>query len=157
MAKKKSKKAARQRLLSSEEEQLVQETADRRLNELNEDELVQLHSRVRRSRNKYSKQYRRLAREQVQTDRARGKASKKHVNAAQKAEVFEDALAQVSRRLAIVAAQAADILRAERRELLDTQLSQSDNGKKKKKSNKAKTNKKKKSEKGSKNQVRAKK
>lgn len=134
MAKKKSTKAARQRLLSAEEEQLVQETADRRLNELNEDELVRLHNRVRRSRNKHSKLYRRLAREQVQSDRARGTASKKHINAAQKAEVFEDALAQVSRRLSIVAAQTADVLRAERRAFIEAQQSKSSSEKKNKKS-----------------------
>jgi hypothetical protein len=48
------------------------------------------------------------------TDAARGAASAKNRRTRDKAEVFEDALARVSRRLATLARQQADELRAER-------------------------------------------
>ena len=51
---------------------------------------------------------------QVRRDRSRGKASATWSKTARKAEVFEDALARVSARLAEVAQESADALKAER-------------------------------------------
>ena len=84
------------------------------LRKLDEDALVELHTRVRRARNKYSKLYRRRASERVRKDGGRAKASVVNQRTLVKAEVFEDALAQVSAQLAKVAAQSARDLRDER-------------------------------------------
>lgn len=102
------------RMLTAAEQTLVVSTEGRRLDDLDEDALLELHDRVRRARNKYSKLYRRQAGAQVKADAARGKASAKNANTAAKAEIFEDALARVSRRLATVARQSAAALKAER-------------------------------------------
>ena len=102
------------KLLSEADQTLILETEKRQLDELDEDGLIELHTRVRRARNKYTKLYRRQARAQVVADSARGAASKKNQRTRAKAEVFEDALARVSRRLASVARHRAAELRAER-------------------------------------------
>ena len=102
------------RMLTADEQTLVLATEPKRLDPLDEDALVALHDRVRRARTKYSKLYRRQAGAQVRADAARGKASAKNANTAAKAEIFEDALARVSRRLATVARASAAELRAER-------------------------------------------
>ena len=107
---------ATRRLLSAADQELLLATAKRRLDELDEGELVELHTRVRRARNKYSKLHRRQASAQVVADAARGAASKKNQRTAAKAEVFEDALARVSRRLAAEARRSADELRRARLE-----------------------------------------
>ncbi|MEU7902954.1 hypothetical protein [Actinoplanes sp. NPDC049118] len=95
---------------------LVRETETAQLAELDEDGLVELHTRVRRARNKYTKSYRREASMKVAEQGGRGKARPKNTRNAQKAEVFEDALARVSRHLAAAARQAAAELKAERLE-----------------------------------------
>jgi hypothetical protein len=92
----------------------VLETEPKALRSLDEDELIELHARVRRARTKHATNYRRGAAGQVGKDRSRGAASKKNRRDAARAEVFEDALARVSRRLAVVARAAADELREER-------------------------------------------
>ena len=69
-------------MLNDAEQELVREIEPERLNALDEDGLLDLHTRIRRARTK--------------------------------AEIFEDALAVVSRRLAAVAKQSAADLRAER-------------------------------------------
>lgn len=102
------------RTLTADEQQLVLATEPKRLDALDEDALLTLHDRVRRARNKYSKLYRRQASAQVRADAARGKASAKNQGTAVKAELFEDALARVSRRLAAAARRSAADLRAER-------------------------------------------
>lgn len=102
------------RMLNESEQELIRSTEQRRLQRLDEDELTELHDRIRRARNKYSKLYRRRAAEQVVSDRSRKRAHDANVKAARKAEGFEDALARVSRRLADVAAGAAEELKAER-------------------------------------------
>jgi hypothetical protein len=101
-------------VLSERDKQLVLETEPRALRALDEDGLIELHARVRRARTKHATNYRRAASEQVGKDRARGAASKKSRRDAARAEVFEDALARVSRRLAAAARASADELRAER-------------------------------------------
>ena len=102
------------KMLNDAEQELLRDVRPAQLRKLDEDELVALHRRVRRARNKYAKLYRRRAREQVRAHRTRALASKAHRRTAVKAEVFEDALADVSRRLAKVAADRAADLREER-------------------------------------------
>ncbi len=102
------------KLLNNADQELILETEKKNLDTLDEDELIALHTRVRRARNKYSKLYRRQASAQVVSDSARGAASKKNQRSAAKAEVFEEALARVSRRLSIVARASADELREAR-------------------------------------------
>lgn len=104
----------RLRMLTPAEQTLIVSTEPKRIADLDEDALIELHDRVRRARTKYAKLYRRNAAAQVRTDAARGKASAKNANTAAKAELFEDALARVSRRLATVARESAAALRAER-------------------------------------------
>jgi hypothetical protein len=103
-------------VLSEADKQLVLEAEPKRLKGLDEDQLIDLHARVRRARNRHTKLYRREAGAQVGTDRARAAASKKSRRNAARAEVFEETLARVSRRLGTVARQSADALRAERLE-----------------------------------------
>jgi len=105
---------ATRRMLNDAEQQLLRECTPAKLRKLDEDALVELHTRVRRARNKYSKLYRRRAGERVRKDGGRAKASAVNQRTLVKAEVFEDALAQVSAQLAKVAAQSARELRDER-------------------------------------------
>jgi hypothetical protein len=93
---------------------LIEQTEPRALAELDEDQVGDLLLNIRRARNKYSKLYRRQAGAQVVTDASRAKASAKNQRTRDKAEVFENALARVSRRLAVLARQSAAELRAER-------------------------------------------
>lgn len=101
-------------MLNSAEQDLLREIQPAKLRKLDEDELVAVHQRVRRARDKYAKNYRRGAAKQVGKDRSRGKASATWSKTARKAEAFEDALARVSDRLAKVAQESADALKAER-------------------------------------------
>ncbi len=100
--------------LTETELALVRETERDQLAALDEDALVDLHGRVRRARGKYVKLYRRQASVQVIESGGRGKARPKNLRNAQKAEVFEDALARVSRHLATVARASAAALKADR-------------------------------------------
>lgn len=101
-------------MLNDAEKELVRATEPAALDALDEDALADLHDRVRRARNKYSKLYRRRAAQQVGADASRGRASAVNQKAAAKAEVFEEILSVVSRRLAAAAKQAAAELKAER-------------------------------------------
>jgi hypothetical protein len=101
-------------MLTETEKKLLRDTEPSALRDLDEDGLATLHDSVRRARNKYSKLYRRRARERVAKDAARGRAHDVNVRTARKAELFEDALARVSRQLARAAAEAAQQLKAER-------------------------------------------
>jgi len=105
---------ATRRMLNESEQQLLRECTPAKLRKLDEDALVELHTRVRRARAKYSKLYRRRAGERVRKDRGRAKASAVNHRTLVKAEVFEDALAEVSSQLAKVAAKSARALRDER-------------------------------------------
>ncbi|MCW2522425.1 MAG: hypothetical protein JWO63_760 [Frankiales bacterium] len=100
--------------LNEAERDLIRETDRDRMAELTEDDLVDLHTRARRARNKYTKLYRRGASTQVAQLGGRGAARPTNRRNAGKAEIFEDALSRVSRRLAVVASQSAAALRAER-------------------------------------------
>lgn len=100
--------------LTEAERLLVRETEREQLAGLTEDELVELHTRIRRARDKYVKLYRRQSATRVTTVGGRGKAFEKGTRDRGKAEVFEDALARVSRRLAAAARESARALKAER-------------------------------------------
>jgi hypothetical protein len=100
--------------LTETEMALIRETEPARLADLDEDGIAALHTRIRRARDKYVKLYRREASARVVEIGARGQARPKNRRNAQKAEVFEDALARVSRALAVAAKRSADELKAER-------------------------------------------
>jgi hypothetical protein len=93
---------------------LLAETKRVVLTDLNEDELLALHTRARRARTKYVTQYRRAASARVADIGGRGAARPKNRRAADKAEAFEKALARVSTALAAAARTSAAELRAKR-------------------------------------------
>jgi hypothetical protein len=101
-------------MLNETEKGLLRAAEPKALKKLDEDGLAELHDRIRRARNKYSKLYRRRAGAQVKSDRARKQASASHAKTSRKAEGFEDALARVSTALAAEAAKSAESLKAER-------------------------------------------
>jgi hypothetical protein len=90
---------------------LIAETEPAALRDLDEDALVALHDRVRRARNKYTGIYRREASGRVREKGGRGKARPVNARNRDRAEVFEDALARVSRSLATAAKASAAELR----------------------------------------------
>jgi hypothetical protein len=101
-------------VLRKDERDLIRETEPERMVGLSEDNLLALHKRIRRARNKHVNNYRRQATEGVKKHGGRGKSRPKNKHAAQKAEVFEDALARVSVLLAELAGQAAEELKQAR-------------------------------------------
>jgi hypothetical protein len=102
--------------MTEAERTLVAETERDEVRALDEDTLLALETRIRRARNKYVKLYRRQASANVAEHGGRGFAAPKNQRDRDKAEVFELALARVSRQVGVVAKQAADQLRAERLE-----------------------------------------
>ncbi len=100
--------------LTEPERALVAETQRTAMLALDEDALVDLHDRIRRARTKYVKLYRRQASARVEARGGRGIARPENARNSAKAEVFEDALARVSRRLAVAARDSAAALKAER-------------------------------------------
>jgi hypothetical protein len=97
--------------LGKAERDVLRETEDDRLAELDEDALVDLHKRIRRSRNKYVGIYRRAGSTKVPKKGGRGLAKERNARNAGRAEVFEDALARVSAALAAAAAAQAQALK----------------------------------------------
>jgi hypothetical protein len=100
--------------LTEAELALVRETDRDPLGGLDEDALAELHDRIRRARTKYVNIYRRTGAATVDGKGGRGVAKERNARNAAKAEVFEDALARVSRALAAAARASAAALRAER-------------------------------------------
>jgi hypothetical protein len=100
--------------LTDAERQLVAETDRVALSTLDEDELLELHQRIRRARTKYMKNYRRGASVAVTTAGGRGLAFPRNQRDRDKAELFEGALARVSREVATAARRAESELRSER-------------------------------------------
>jgi hypothetical protein len=94
---------------------LIRETEPARLADLDEDALLHLHARVRRGRSKYVGLYRRQGAARVAAKGARGKAASCNRINAERAEVFELALARVSKRIDVVARAAAAELPVRRR------------------------------------------
>ena len=103
-------------VLTDAEALLVLETEKAALAGLDEDALVELHTRIRRARGKYVGQYRRGAAARVKGVGGRGKANPQNQRARDKAEIFEDALSRVSGALAAAAKASAAALKAERLE-----------------------------------------
>ena len=101
-------------LFSAKEQTILVATEPARLAELDEDELDQLHSLVRRARNKYTKLYRRQGAVQVEAAGKRSATGSSNQRTIRKAEIFEDALARVSRSLSVAARRSADELKRER-------------------------------------------
>jgi hypothetical protein len=95
------------RFLTDTQADLVRETEPQRMEKLDEDELLELHTRVRRARSKYVKLYRQTGASRVGMKGARGHAGPGNAANAAKAEVFELALARVSARVDVVARAAA--------------------------------------------------
>ncbi|MFC7534162.1 hypothetical protein [Actinoplanes sp. GCM10030250] len=100
--------------LTETELALVREADPDRLTTLDEDALIELHTRVRKARNKQVKNYRRRAATRIEESGGRGKAYARNARRRAKAEVFEELLSAVSTRLATVAHESAETLRAER-------------------------------------------
>jgi hypothetical protein len=100
--------------MAEAERLLVAETAPDAIADLDEDELLELHTRVRRARTKYVKNYRRRASTAVASGGGRGFSYDRNRRDRERAEVFELALARVSRQVAVVARRAAAQLKAER-------------------------------------------
>ena len=101
-------------VLTDAERLLIARTERAELAELDEDTAIELEARIRRARNKYAGLYRRGASAAVIEHGGRGRAAPENTRAAMKAEAFEEALARVSRRVAVLARQSAAQLRAER-------------------------------------------
>lgn len=101
-------------VLNESERLLVADTDPDVLAGLDEDGAIELEGRIRRARDKYVSQYRRTASRRVPGQGGRGKARPQNARAAAKAEAFEWALFQVSRRVGALARQSAAGLRAER-------------------------------------------
>jgi hypothetical protein len=106
-------KATRQ-MLNDGEQAMIRLIESKRFSKLDEDQLLELHGRTRRARNKYSKLVRRRGAAKVKKTGSRAIATKMTRRTAAKAELFEDALATVSARLAKVAAASAAELKAAR-------------------------------------------
>jgi len=106
--------ASARAVLNETEKLLIAETGRNALAELDEDAAIELEGRIRRARDKYVSQYRRSASAKVAERGGRGRARPENAHALQKAEAFERALSQVSRRVALLARQSAAELRAER-------------------------------------------
>ncbi|MFL6164701.1 MAG: hypothetical protein ACJ710_00370 [Ornithinibacter sp.] len=102
------------RFLTDTQADLVRETEPKRMEKLDEDELLELHTRVRRARSKYVKLYRQTGATRVGLKGARGHARPGNAANAAKAEVFELALARASARVDVVARAAAEALKGER-------------------------------------------
>ena len=96
------------------EQRLVAETSRGAMAELDEEELLALQARVRRARSKYVSQYRRGASRAVVRRGGRGFSYPKNQRDRDKAEVFETALASVSRQVGVQASRAAAELKASR-------------------------------------------
>jgi hypothetical protein len=100
--------------LGKAEKDLLREAEPKRMAKLTEDELIDLHKRIRRARDKYAGIYRRQGSAKVRKKGGRGLAKEKNSRNAGRSEVFEDALARVSGQLAQVAAASAEQLKADR-------------------------------------------
>ncbi|WP_300608448.1 hypothetical protein, partial [Trebonia sp.] len=99
--------------LNDRERLLVAQTEPGALAGLDQDAAMDLHTRVRRARDKHVSLYRRAASARVAEEGGRDAAHPDNARAAAKAEAFEQALSRVSRRLAVLARESAAALRAE--------------------------------------------
>jgi hypothetical protein len=100
--------------LTDAERLFLADTSREALAELDEDQVIELHTRTRRMRDKYVKNYRRAAGAAVSARGGRGLSYERNQRDRAKAEIFETALARVSRRLGTLATQSAKQLKDER-------------------------------------------
>jgi len=100
--------------MTATEQRLVAETSGEALAALDEEELLDLHARVRRARSKYVTMYRRNASGAVVKRGGRGFSYPKNQRDRDKAEVFETALAAVSKEVAAHARRGAAELKESR-------------------------------------------
>jgi hypothetical protein len=100
--------------MTETEQRLVAETSRDAMSGLDEEELLALHSRIRRARSKYVTTYRRNASGAVVKRGGRGFSYPKNQRDRDKAEVFESALAAVSKEVGRHATRAAAELKADR-------------------------------------------
>jgi hypothetical protein len=101
-------------LFSAAEQTLLVATEPARLALMSEDELGDALLLVRRARNKYSKLHRRQASATVAEVGRRSATQSQNLRTLRKAEIFEDALARVSRAYSSAAKAAATQLKSER-------------------------------------------
>jgi hypothetical protein len=101
-------------LFSANEQTLLVATEPARLALMSEDELGDALLLVRRARNKYSKLHRRQASATVAEVGRRAATQSQNLRTLRKAEIFEDALARVSRAYANAAKAAAAELKSQR-------------------------------------------
>jgi hypothetical protein len=97
--------------MTGAEQRLVAQTSRAAMADLDEEELLDLQARIRRARSKYVTIYRRSAAGAVVKRGGRGFSYPKNQRDRDKAEVFESALAAVSKQVGVVAARAAAELR----------------------------------------------
>ena len=100
--------------MTEAEQRLVAETAREAMVGLDEEELLELQARIRRARSKYVTMYRRNAAGAVVKRGGRGFSYPKNQRDRDKAEVFESALAAVSKAVGAHATRAAAELKASR-------------------------------------------
>ena len=101
-------------LFSAKEQTLLVATEPARLAAMDEDALGDALLLVRRARNKYSGLHRRQASATVSDVGRRAATQSQNLRTLRKAEIFEDALARVSRAYAAAAKAAASQLKSER-------------------------------------------
>jgi hypothetical protein len=101
-------------LFSAAEQTLLVHTERDRLAALDEDELDELLTRVRRARTKYTKLYRRQSADLVAAKSSRSGTSTSNQRTKRKAEILEDALARVATALGAAARATAKQLKQER-------------------------------------------
>lgn len=101
-------------LFSDKEQTILVATEPDRLRAMSEDELDEALMLVRRARNKYSKLHRRQASASVASAGKRYAATTSNERTLRKAEIFEDALARVTRALSAAARATRDELKRER-------------------------------------------
>ncbi len=101
-------------LFSDKEQTVLVATEPDRLKAMSEDELDDLLMLVRRARNKYSKLHRRQSSASIDASGKRYAATTSNERTLRKAEIFEDALARVTRALSAAARASRDELKRER-------------------------------------------
>lgn len=98
-------------VLKRPELDLIREIEHERMVLLDEDELLVLHKRIRKARNKHVNNYRRRGAKSVAKTGGRGYARPRNKKSLWRAEAFEEALSIVSKRLADVAHEEAESLK----------------------------------------------
>jgi hypothetical protein len=101
-------------LFGANKQTLLIATEPKRLAEMSEDELADLHKLVRKARNKYSGLHRRQGKATVEKIGRRAATQSQNLRTLRKAEIFEDALARTSRALSVAARKSALELKSER-------------------------------------------